>query len=372
MRFYSWVLGIILLLLGSYTFADPVRQECLGRLTFDAPENIEWSTFAADEELISNGGGHIFTDHVSAKGDYVSYDYDGLTIRISRVVMREDFDVQRNAIIRQSEEYQRELIKDLSLLNRMLEKMLKTRDFKDEVVVNHKESIAQVEHDIPLAKIHEFDLGIPDAHILGGKDLPFQVLLWRKQRIYYFYMSKPDKNSSQRIKDLIARFEPRDLYQIPKGPGICMPYGFIHDDGKPGFEVKNSLRFTRTPNVIMSMINASRAHPDAKPTTGIYTTDLYPGYDAKKWTKSKLLQKFYLGDKATLLEGWRLDPRPDSGERERAWFAMAHTGGLARPLLAVHMITFQKGKDGLAEHTPPPEEVIPRFLKLTHSIRQHE
>ncbi|BCQ63515.1 hypothetical protein PBOI14_52650 [Pseudomonas sp. Boi14] len=57
MRFYSWVLGIILLLLGSYTFADPVRQECLGRLTFDAPENIEWSTFAADEELISNGGG---------------------------------------------------------------------------------------------------------------------------------------------------------------------------------------------------------------------------------------------------------------------------------------------------------------------------
>ncbi|SDA34927.1 hypothetical protein SAMN03159355_05611 [Pseudomonas sp. NFPP10] len=316
----------------------------------------------------------MFSKKIGAVGDYVSYDYDGLTIRISRIVTREEFDVQRNAIIRKSENYQRELIKNLDLQKGMLEDLLKSKDREDveKVIAERKKNMAKVERKIPLAKINEYDLGIPEAYFLGGKTFPFQALLLRNQRIYYFYMSKPGKNASQRFKDLIARFEPRDLYQIPKGPGICMPYGFIHDDGKTGFEVKNSLRFTRTPNVIMSMINASRAHPDAKPTTGIYTTDLYPGYDAKKWTKSKLLQKFYLGDKATLLEGWRLDPRPDSGERERAWFAMAHTGGLARPLLAVHMITFQKGKDGLAEHTPPPEEVIPRFLKLTESIRPNE
>ncbi|SEM68523.1 hypothetical protein SAMN03159355_05613 [Pseudomonas sp. NFPP10] len=371
MRFYSWVLGIILLLLGSYTFADPARQECLGRLTFDVHEEMEWSIFAVDEEPISNGGGHIFSNHISAKGDYVSYDYDGLTIRVSRIVEREKLDRQRNYIKKKVKDYQDGLIKNFELQKGMLDDLLKSKD-TEEAIAELKKNMAKVERSISLAKVYEHDLGIPDAHILGSEKTPHEVLLWRNQRIYYFYMSRPGEDAAQRIKDLIARFEPRDLYQIPKGPGICMPYGFIHDDGKPGFEVKNSLRFTRTPNVIMSMINASRAHPDAKPTSGIYTTDLYPGYDAKKWTKSKLLQKFYLGDKATLLEGWRLDPRPDSGERERAWFAMAHTGGLARPLLAVHMITFQKGKDGLAEHTPPPEEVIPRFLKLTHSIRQHE
>ena len=71
----------------------------------------------------------------------------------------------------------------------------------------------------------------------------------------------------------------------------------------------------------------------------------------------------------TTLEGWRLDPRPDSGEQERAWFAIAHVGGLASPLMAVQMFTFKQGTDGLKDLTPPPEAVVPRFLKLTESIK---
>lgn len=39
------------------------------------------------------------------------------------------------------------------------------------------------------------------------------------------------------------------------------------------------------------------------------------------------------------------------------------------PLVAVQMFTFQKGTDNLTELTPPPEEVIPRFNKLSESIK---
>ncbi|RON68767.1 hypothetical protein BK671_11235 [Pseudomonas fluorescens] len=224
-----------------------------------------------------------------------------------------------------------------------------------------------MEEQIRQTKTYEHDLGIPDSHVLGSKDTPYEFLLWRNNRVFYFNMNKPAENSAQRIKDLAARFEARDLYQVPEGPGVCMPYGFIHDDGKTGFSVKNSLRFTSTPNVIMSLINASQSDP-TKPTLGTYDTDYRPGYDAETWKKSKIMEKFYIGDRMTTLEGWRLDPRPETTEQDRAWFAIAHVGGLASPLIAAQMFTFQKGTDGLKDFTPAPEAVIPRFLKLTQSI----
>lgn len=145
-----------------------------------------------------------------------------------------------------------------------------------------------MEAKIPLAKIYEHDLGIPDSHILGSKNIPFHVLLWRNQRVYYFTFSKPTENSAQRIKDLIARFRTRELYEVPNEPGICFPYGFIADDGKTAYELKNSLRFTRTPNVIFSLLTASANDPwQTRPTSGLYDSDFRPGYDRQKWKKKR-------------------------------------------------------------------------------------
>lgn len=145
-----------------------------------------------------------------------------------------------------------------------------------------------MEAKIPLAKIYEHDLGIPDSHILGSKNIPFHVLLWRNQRVYYFTFSKPTENSAQRIKDLIARFRTRELYEVPNEPGLCFPYGFIADDGKTAYELKNSLRFTRTPNVIFSLLTASANDPwQTRPTSGLYDSDFRPGYDRQKWKKAR-------------------------------------------------------------------------------------
>lgn len=230
--------------------------------------------------------------------------------------------------------------------------------------------IEKIERQIPLSKIHEYDLGIPDAYFLGGHIALSKALLWRNNRVYYFAFSEAGPDSVERIKALMARFQPRELYEVPKGPGFCFPYGFIADDGKTAYSIKNSLRFTRTPNVIFTLIAASANDPwQTRPTEGTYDSDYRPGYDASKWTKSSFIERLYLGKRLAGLEGWRLDPKPDSGEQERAWFALAHRGGTGSPLVAVQMFTFQKGTDDLTELTPPPEEVIPRFRRLSESIR---
>ncbi|PNG05222.1 hypothetical protein CXK94_20560 [Stutzerimonas stutzeri] len=228
-----------------------------------------------------------------------------------------------------------------------------------------------MERSIPLTQVHEYDLGIPDAYFLGDHVSPGRAILWRNNRVYSFAFSQAGPDSAARIKALVERFQPRDLYEVPKGPGFCFPYGFIADDGQTAYSIKNSLRFTRTPNVIFTLIAASANDPwQTRPTEGTYDTDYRPGYDASRWKKTSFIERLYLGKRLAGLEGWRLDPKPGSGEQERAWFALAHRGGTGSPLLAVQMFTFQKGTDDLTELTPPPEEVIPRFRKLSESIKE--
>ncbi len=316
------------------------------------------------------GGGHNFTAEVTAVGDNGSYDYDQMTFYISDKVERERFDGASNYIKGTSRLYQKELIKKVKIKEWIIND-LKERRYENNDIEEVKKEISELEEKIPLAKIYEHNLGIPDAHILGSKNIPFHVLLWRNQRVYYFTFSKPTENSAQRIKELVARFRTRELYEVPDEPGICFPYGFIADDGKTAYELKNSLRFTRTPNVIFSLLTASANDPwQTRPTSGLYDSDLRPGYDRQKWKKSALLDSLHIGKRLAAFEGWRLDPRPDSGERERAWFGLAHTGGTLDPLVAIQVQTFQKGTDDLTDYTPPPEEVLPRLKALSQSIEQ--
>ncbi|WP_339495776.1 hypothetical protein [Pseudomonas sp. RA_105y_Pfl2_P56] len=355
-----------LLLAAQSVSADATLRECLGRTKFQLPEAFEWATFPIERSNIKGAGGHVFSKNIHAVGDYVSYDYDELTIRVSDVTTHEKFDRQRNAIVHETESFKKILQGDLKTNERLLAS-IKRMNYSADIVKNQEKEITKLEEQIQQTKKYEHDMGIPDAHVLGTKETPYEFLLWRNNRVFYFHMNKPTENAAQRIKDLVARFEARDLYQVPNGPGVCMPYGFIHDDGNTGFSVKNSLRFTSTPNVIMSLINASQSDP-TKATRGTYDTDYHPGYDAENWKKSKIMEKFYIGKRMTTLEGWRLDPRPESTEQDRAWFAIAHVGGLVSPLIAAQMFTFQKGTDGLKDLTPAPEAVIPKFLKLTQSI----
>jgi hypothetical protein len=371
MRSFFQYLSLGLILPAGMALADTPRQECLGRMTFDVPEEMQWATYSAQRtDRITDGrGGHVFTPRVTAKGDVGSYDYDGLTIRVSDIVERDTFDGAARYLKGTARMYQEELREKKITFEGILERF-KRENYKAEHISEIESEIHDIEQQIPLIKVHAFDLGIPDAYFLGDDVSPAEALLWRNNRVYYFGFSKAGPDSAERIKALMARFRTRNLYEVPKGPGFCFPYGFIADDGKTAYSIKNSLRFTKTPNVIFTLINASANDPwQTKPTQGTYDSDYRPGYDAEKWRKTSFIERIQLGKRLAGLEGWRLDPKPGSGEQERAWFALAHRGGTGSPLLAVQMFTFKKGTDDLSELTPPPEAVIPRFMKLSESIR---
>jgi|TARA_R110000796_G_scaffold128939_5_gene244612 hypothetical protein len=87
------ILAGALCLTTGIAFAETPRQECLGRLTFDVPEAMEWATFNADyTNRVSKGGGHGFSLKVGAKGDSGWYDFNGVVIRVSDIVERSEFE----------------------------------------------------------------------------------------------------------------------------------------------------------------------------------------------------------------------------------------------------------------------------------------
>src|SRR5690606_6479499 len=87
------ILACLLCLPLGVVFAGTSRQECLGRLTFDVPEEMEWATYdAARAFKISAGGGHNFTSQVTAKGDLTVYDFHDTMVYVSDIVDRSEFE----------------------------------------------------------------------------------------------------------------------------------------------------------------------------------------------------------------------------------------------------------------------------------------
>lgn len=367
MKSFFRYLSLGLLIPAGMVLADTPRQECLGRMTFDVPEDMQWATYDPYNSKTVDGGTQGFSQHVTANFDRLSYDFDGLRIFVSDRIAREKLEGFSNFIGGNHYLAAKSNRRNVEMGRFVLELMEKG-GYSVTDIDKARAELRTAEHALLLTQDHRHDLGIADARFIGSEAFPTKAVLWRQQRIYIFAMEDPQPNAAERFKDLIARFEPWALYEIPQGPGVCLPYGFIRDDGDTHYEFKNSLRFQSSPNVIVGLLDASVGNPwNSKPVFGT-ENDYLPTYDFSKWTKQVFSEPLPLGHASATFMGWHLAPRLNSGERERLWFGLAHRGGSTEPLVALQVTTVRQGVDHIQSLTPPPEEVIPRISALGSSI----
>ena len=97
-------------------------------------------------------------------------------------------------------------------------------------------------------------IGMPDAssYFLKAGTSYVGAYLFRDKKIYYWSANGSDETSPQNLQLLElfkTNFRTRSAFDTPQQNGICIPYGFIADDGKQPRHVAVSMRLKEHPDV---------------------------------------------------------------------------------------------------------------------------
>lgn len=358
----------------NYKIPAGTRSECLGRLVFEIPDKttFEWGL---PRQVWNNysilGFSRILRGeqdmiHLANVAVVVAADATPKTIQ----EMQRITEVQKNIALHRFDEYIR---RRLALADSQTA-LTNDSNYKNDPgqiagLLKDAERLRKEAEVLKTDKLefekywHPADWGLPDSTgYVAGPTLYAFIL---RGGYAFQFMSTGGEGEApfeQRLaafKDLLSRFEYRPLYQVPTQPGLCIPHGFIHDNGEGHFSAEVSYRFTDSPGVIYTLSTAVEGERNFNPAEplleataratvaglignsygrklkalgpkassigaraatlgGIYTTEGTPGYSlyagARGWDHSHVLPFVSLNmrsfDRQTAPEDLKVDPPP--------------------------------------------------------------
>ena len=238
-----------------YVTPPGTRQECLGRLMFDAPQAMEWSygsnNAAKDSQCFAKGTcdhpqmlnlGEARIAILPAKKEILKEKIHSEELGKQRAI---EYHQERIALMKG-------MIEDFSVQEGGLD------DGARKAIADYQKEITDNERAIPTVKKtwKPFDLGLPDsAGYASGTALT--AWLWRNGYLYEIVMAADPQQAGQTQEETwksfistIQKFRSRKLYEVPTERGICIPFGFWPDDGTVEYNIGVQMRWADHPNVI--------------------------------------------------------------------------------------------------------------------------
>ena len=252
----------------TYKAAAGTRSECLGRLAFEVPvkQAFEWGLpkhVRTNEEILGfsrilNGGQDAI--RLANVAVVVAAGASPKTI----LELQESVDIDKSMALQDFDENIRGA---LSLANTQ-EALTTDPRYRDdpEQVAGLLNAAKNQRREAEASKIrkqdlerdwHPTDWGLPESTgYIAGPTL--YAFLLRGGFAFQFMSTggegeAPFEQRLAAFKDLLSRFEYRPLYQVPAKPGLCIPHGFINDNGQGHFSAEVSYRFTDSPGVIYTL-----------------------------------------------------------------------------------------------------------------------
>jgi len=257
-----------------YKSKDENKRECFGRMMFDFSGRVEWPVFFNPNS--SNIFNRRFSAGVASAGD---------EMRVGRVliaVISSVEGIEKERALRDTpaalDRFLKSRIKEThAYIIELKEKGRKSKDVLKEISEGEEWIKEKEKEIIEDSKNYEtFDTGLPNSegywtHRSEASDAPerYSVLrayLTRGEYIYVFEssarMDKPsDKEAHKKeFASTLKKFRTRAPNEIPTDPGVCIPHGFMPDDGRTVVEFKQSLRFADAPGVLYTM-ETGTVHP---------------------------------------------------------------------------------------------------------------
>ncbi len=243
-----------------------MQQECLGRLIFDVTQAVQWPTFH------NSGDSNLFYGSFG-KGTFSQGDetiFGNARIAVLGPVNDELLGALRSEMPKASIERfkvfireKKDEIKELKK-KRLTEKILGQIADIEGRIESRRKAIDETS-----AMFGDFDLALPDSEGYWARDSSsadesvlyskYRAYLKRGEYVYIFESSEKitptmdkEKHGKQFVA-MLAKFRPRKANEIPTELGVCIPHGFIADDGKTATDIKQSLRWPDAPGVLYTI-----------------------------------------------------------------------------------------------------------------------
>lgn len=377
----------------AYLSSPKTRQECLGRLAFEAPREMEW---AISRPGMWSGDRFRFTENMGGDADYVLL--GNLNVMVLAPANREHLENMRDGVEASKDNAIREYRNKIKLYKERqaeFEAVLKDPNlnindedlsgyppeierFKQEVITLDSR-IAGLESDW-----HALDLGLPQS--LGYAAGPtLYAFLLRDGRAFQFMATggegaPPFEARKAAFLEMLKRFRPRALYEVPEELGICIPYGFIPDDGKGHFRTEVSFRYKDRPGVIYSLGTAVVGEQNyfgessfltaTARSAGALGSGLVGGREARAIAPQRV--------KIGALDAWQGGVSLNVADKDKppvrsysvyvGYDGRAHSRVL--PGIRVNLRSFTRAQEASLKADPPPlEESLQRLDTLLKSIR---
>ncbi|CAQ71647.1 conserved hypothetical protein; putative exported protein [Cupriavidus taiwanensis LMG 19424] len=217
------------------------------------------------------------------------------------------------------------------------------------------------------------------AIVLGEHIVAFQSML-RGIENY----AEPTENQWQVAEDalrrLVSQLQPRNLYEIPKDRGFCLPYAFLRDDGTYGNKISGSFRLADNPAVIYTLSVAAIPGGGASETTllnatGRSATGLLSHLPENTTVKQRLGPRPAKIGALTSEQGGIVveAKRPGQPPREGYHVYTGYAGWAGSQILPTIEVVMESAARAsypkLTKDAPPYEQARPRLDALLKSIR---
>lgn len=264
------------------------NSQCLGRMQFNVPENVTWPLAGTALKQSASGRGDVWLSSYGT--DPLHSDKYLVSIRISVPITLNEWknenkfirpnkgDAQKRVIQKKIDEINQalkaitgddesdrayeELIdqkwslgEQLKRVGKMSTDILVVTDmidaFKkqgrpiDHLEAELKELLAEdAQYPTDEQFKHEYMLetGVPNSLVLSVPDSIFATV-WSHGREYTFQFGQQHGKPASTQEtlepaaiDLLSRFRARGEHEIPSEPGVCLPFGFIADNGREPFQ----------------------------------------------------------------------------------------------------------------------------------------
>lgn len=250
----------------SYTPMPGGSEECLGRLVWSVDKTIGWPV--RYDRGNSSKFSHAFSENIFSRGDEIRFGKTRISVNALEPGVKEDVigllpanrmeELKKNLLWLEANLQKAETRKNGDEKERNLYHVAKTR------VESAKKTIEQMTN-----KYRPYDPGIRDSYGYGASEREssaggeeysvYRAYLFSPNYLYTFESREtlgPNMSVESHRKQfsaLIASFRPRRMNEIPHELGVCIPFGFLPDDGRTVTDIKQSLRWADAPGVLYTI-----------------------------------------------------------------------------------------------------------------------